>query len=135
MEFPIPPSKAIWQSKIISPKNYPDAVFNFSKNTTSGFALTEILHTLKLQKKKLRAVVMLPEDEVRESDDASCREAVVPRGSRVYNGPCCAVVFENAKDMDDFLEAPANADKVKFYAAQPIKLLFAAASFRSAAGA
>src|ERR1035438_7381334 len=45
-------------------KNYPAAVFNFQKYYI-GIRTDKNLAYLKLQKKKLRVVVMLPEDEVR----------------------------------------------------------------------
>jgi len=82
-------------------KNYPDAVFNFQKYYI-GIRTDRNLAYLKLQKKKLRAVVMLPEDEVRSLMTHHVVKQLSQGVQGFYNGPCCAVVFENAKDMDDF---------------------------------
>jgi predicted transport protein len=82
-------------------KNYPDAVFNFQKYYV-GIRTDRNLAYLKLQKKNLRAVVMLPEDEVRKLMTHHVVKQLSQGVQGFYNGPCCAVVFENAKDMDDF---------------------------------
>lgn len=82
-------------------KNYPDAVFNFQKYYI-GIRTDRNLAFLKLQKKRLRVVVMLPEDEVRKAMPHHVVKQLSESVQGFYNGPCCAVVFENTKDMDDF---------------------------------
>jgi predicted transport protein len=82
-------------------KNYPEAVFNFQKYYI-GIRTDRNLAYLKLQKKKLRSVVMLPEDEVRNLMTNHVVKQLSQGVQGFYNGPCCAVVFENAQDMDDF---------------------------------
>jgi predicted transport protein len=82
-------------------KNYPDAAFNFQKYYI-GIRTNRNLAFLKLQKKKLRVVVMLPEDEVRKAMPHHIVKQLSQSVQGFYNGPCCAVIFENTQNIDDF---------------------------------
>ena len=82
-------------------KNYSSAVLNPQKHYI-GVRTERNLAFLILGKKKLRAVVMLPEDEVRRIMANHLVKPLSQSVQRFYNGPCCAVIFENAKNMDEF---------------------------------
>lgn len=82
-------------------KNYPNAAFNPQKYYI-GIRTDKNLAYLKLQKKKRRVVVMLPEDEVRKLMPHHVVKQLSLGVQGFYNGPCCAVMFENTKNMDDF---------------------------------
>jgi predicted transport protein len=84
-------------------KNYPTVSFNPQKYYI-GIRTDKNLAYLKLQKKKLRVVVMLPEDEVRKLMPHHVVKQLSPGVQGFYNGPCCAVMFENTNYMDDFWE-------------------------------
>jgi hypothetical protein len=45
---------------------------------------------------------MLPEDEVRKLMPHHVVKQLSLGVQGFYNGPCCAVMFENTKNMDDF---------------------------------
>jgi predicted transport protein len=82
-------------------KNYPKAAFNFQKYYV-GIRTDRNLAFLKLQKKKLRMVVMLPEEEVRTVMTHHVVKQLSQSVQGFYNGPCCAILFENDKNLDDF---------------------------------
>jgi predicted transport protein len=82
-------------------KNYPNAVFNPQKYYI-GIRTDRNLAFLKLRKKKLRAVVMLPEDDVRSMITHHAVRQLSDPVQTFYNGPCCEVVIENVNNMDEF---------------------------------
>ncbi len=82
-------------------KNYPNASLNFQKYYV-GIRTDRNLAFLKLQKKKLRVVVMMPEEEVRRVMTHHVVKQLSPSVQGFYNGPCCAVLFENNQNLDDF---------------------------------
>jgi len=82
-------------------KNYPVAVLNPQKYYI-GIRTDRNLAFLILRKKNLRAVVMLPEEEVRRMMTSHVVKRLSEPVQRFYNGPCCAIVFESAKNMDEF---------------------------------
>jgi predicted transport protein len=87
--------------KTYARQNYPNAVFNCQKQYI-GIRTDRNLAYLKLQKKSLRAVIMLPEEQVRS---VMVHHIVISLSQSVqgfYNGPCCAVKFEDAENMDEF---------------------------------
>lgn len=82
-------------------KNYANTVLNPQKYYI-GVRSERNLAYLILRKKNLRAVVMLPEDEVRKVMQQHVVRQLSEPVQGFYNGPCCAVVFENANDLEDF---------------------------------
>ena len=82
-------------------KNYPDAVFNIQKYYIAIRTDKNVAY-LKLQKKKLRVVVMMPEDEVRKLMPHHVVKQLSQGVQEFYNGQCCAVMFDSTQSMDDF---------------------------------
>ena len=82
-------------------KNYPNAALNYQKYYV-GIRTDRNLAFLKLQKKKLRVVVMLPEQDVRTVMKHHVVKQLSQSVQGFYNGPCCAVLFENSTNLDDF---------------------------------
>ena len=67
-----------------------------------GIRTDRNLAFLILRKKNMRAVVMLPENEVQGLIKHHAVKQLSEPVQRFYNGQCCAVVFESAKDMEEF---------------------------------
>jgi predicted transport protein len=84
-------------------KNYPNAALNFQRYYIA-IRTDRNLAFLKLQKKKLRVTVMLPEEQVRGVMTHHIVRQLSQSVQGFYNGPCCAVLFENNKNLDDFWE-------------------------------
>ena len=82
-------------------KNYPNAVFNPQKYYI-GIRTDKNRVYLSLRKKILRAVVMLPEKDVQSIISNHAVKHLSDGVQTFYNGPCCAVVFESAKNLDEF---------------------------------
>jgi predicted transport protein len=82
-------------------ENYSGALLNPQKYYI-GIRIDRNLAYLIPRKKNLRAVVMLPEEEVQSLIKHHAVKKLSEPVQRFYNGPCCAVVFESAKDMDEF---------------------------------
>jgi len=82
-------------------QNYPNAVFNPQKYYI-GIRTDRNLVYLILRKKTLRAVLMLPEQDVQNMVKHHSVKHLSEGVQTFYNGPCCAVVFESAKEMDEF---------------------------------
>jgi len=82
-------------------RNYPEAKLNFQKyyvaiRTDSNRAF------MIFRKKKLRIVVMLTEDQVRAAMPHHVVKPLSPPVQTFYNGPCCAVVLESEKHLEEF---------------------------------
>lgn len=82
-------------------QNYPIASFNFQKYYVS-IRTNQNLAFLKLQKKKLRVIVMLPEEEVRSIMTHHSVKQLSQSVQRFYNGRACAIIFEDSQNLGDF---------------------------------
>jgi hypothetical protein len=81
-------------------KNYPQAELNPQKYYVA--IRTDVNRAFMIfRKKKLRIVVMLTEDEVRAAMPHHVVKSLSPPVQTFYNGPCCAVVIETDKHMDE----------------------------------
>jgi len=67
---------------------------------------------LKIRKKKIRIIIMLPEEEVRDKLNANIVKTLSKGVQDFYNGKCCAVDIENKDIIDDVIEV-ANKILVK----------------------
>lgn len=81
--------------------NYPDVILNPQKYYI-GIRKDRNLAFLKIGKKRLRVVVMLPENEVCKVIKSHLIRNLSEGVQRFYNGPCCAVVFQEEKPIDEF---------------------------------
>lgn len=82
-------------------KNYPQAHLNFQKYYI-GIRTDRTLAFMKLRKKKLMVVVMLPEGEVRSIMTHHVVKQLSQPVQAFYNGTCCAVILENIDNIGDF---------------------------------
>lgn len=88
------------KEEILKIKN--DLIFNPQRYYVSIIHERNIAF-FKIRKKKIRLVIMLPEEEVKRRiknhEIVHLSEGV----QKFYNGPCCAVVIENDKNLGEIL--------------------------------
>lgn len=58
----------------------------------------------KIKKKKIRLVVMLPEEEVIKIIKKHLVKQLSEGVQRFYNGPCCEVIIENSDNLDEIIQ-------------------------------
>lgn len=81
-------------------KNYPGAALNFQKYYIS-IRTEQNLAFLSTRKKKVRVVVMLPEEAVRRIVTHHPVKSLSQGVQGFYNGPCCAIMLENTENMEE----------------------------------
>ena len=83
-------------------KNFPAATFNCQKYYIS-IRTSQNRAYLTLRRKKLRIVVMMPEDVVRGMMKHHVPKKLSEGVQGFYNGPCCELMLENDQHLDELL--------------------------------
>jgi predicted transport protein len=58
---------------------------------------------LKVRKKKIRVIIMLPEEQVKNIIKNNSIISLSASVQKFYNGPSCAIDFESAKQVDEII--------------------------------
>lgn len=81
----------------------PELVFNPQKYYISVVYGRNIAF-FKIKKKKIRLLVMLPEDEVRKRIKNHIVKHLSEGVQRFYNGPCCEIIIENSENINEIIQ-------------------------------
>jgi predicted transport protein len=81
----------------------PDLVFNPQKYYISVINIKNVLF-YKVRKKKIRIIVMLPEELVRERVEQHAVKSLSEGVQNFYNGKCCAVDVDSTEGLDEIVE-------------------------------
>lgn len=81
----------------------PELVFNPQKYYISVVYGRNIAF-FKIKKKKIRLVIMLPEEEVRKRIKNHIVKHLSEGVQRFYNGPCCEIIIENSENINEIIQ-------------------------------
>ncbi len=79
-------------------------VFNPQKHYISIRGSKNLAY-IQVRKKKLRLVIMLPEETIRERIQKHNVKSLSESVQRFYSNPCAAVDVDNQKDLDEVVDA------------------------------